>query len=180
MLLFIFNCIVKAKISRAALEYLKAKQQGHSKVRSIKYQKLQTQQYIKSPLFNNNEVNLLHALRSRMVNTKANFPSKYQNNLNCPLCDRSRDDQPHILECQVLQDKLKTKDITIEGNVYNDLFEDTPKQKEITVLFSRLLDIRETLVDEDLVKMTNPSSSAEMLKSNDDLPCCIVQCSFGK
>ena len=115
-----------------------------------------------------------------MVNTKANFPSKYQNNLNCPLCDRSRDDQPHILECQVLKDKLKTEEVTIERNVYNDLFEDTLKQKEITVLFSRLLDIRETLVDEDLVKMTNPSSSAEMLKSNDDLQRCIVQCSFGK
>lgn len=175
-----FKSKVKAKITQAALEYLKAKQQGHSKVKSIKYQKLQTQHYIKSPLFNNNEVNLLHALRSRMVNTKANFPSKYQNNLNCPLCDRSRDDQPHILECQVLKDKLKTEEVTIERNVYNDLFEDTLKQKEITVLFSRLLDIRETLVDEDLVKMTNPSSSAEMLKSNDDLQRCIVQCSFGK
>ena len=70
--------------------------------------------------------------------------------------------------------------MTKEVNTYNDLFEDTQKQKEITVLFSRLLDIRETLVDEDLVKMTNPSSSAEMLKSNDNLPRCIVQCSFGK
>ena len=77
---------VKAKMQAAALGYLKQKQSQHSKIRNIVYPKLQTHPYMVSQLFTNDEVNTLHALRSRSVNVKANFKNKYGNNLECPLC----------------------------------------------------------------------------------------------
>ena len=70
---------IKEKIRKAAFKYLKEKQNGHSKIKGIQYTHLQTQTYMTSPLFSNEEVNLLHGLRSRSVNVKCNFRTRYQN-----------------------------------------------------------------------------------------------------
>ena len=68
---------IKAKIKAAALKYLKEKQEGHSKVKEIQYDKFQVQDYILNPVFSNEEVNLLHSLRSRTTECKANCKPKY-------------------------------------------------------------------------------------------------------
>ena len=77
-----FKKEIKNKTKEAALKYLKDLQSKHSKIKTIPYSSLETQPYMTSPIFNNEEVNTLHALRSRYVNVKA----KYQNNMLCPLC----------------------------------------------------------------------------------------------
>ena len=48
-----FKSTIKNKIKEAALKYLHKKQQTHSKVKDIKYDKLETQSYLTSPLFTN-------------------------------------------------------------------------------------------------------------------------------
>ena len=63
-----------------------------------------------------------------MVNVQANFPSKYQNNLNCPLCETH--DQLNM-ECKELTTRLKTGEISMTKIVYGDIFSDVQKQKEI-------------------------------------------------
>ena len=171
---------IKEKMAKAAFEYLENKKKQHSKVKNIIYTKLQTEPYITSPIFKNTEVNLLHALRSRMVNVKANFPSKYQNDLNCPLCETNVDDQSHILDCTELTNRLNTSEISLRKNVYEDIFSDVQKQKEVTALYERLLEIRKSLVDENLVKSTSPSTSAEVLECDDSLLDCIFHDTFGK
>ena len=98
---------IKNKIQSAALSYLKDKQKEHSKVRDIVYNKLETQQYMQSPIFTNEEVNTLHALRSRSVNVKTNFKNKFRDDLLCPLCLSFEDNQPHLLECPELGNKLE-------------------------------------------------------------------------
>ena len=45
--------IVKSKVRAAALQYLNNMKQKHSKMDGLKYQKLQLQPYLSSPLFNN-------------------------------------------------------------------------------------------------------------------------------
>ena len=87
-----FKKELKNKTKEAALKYLKDIQIKHSKIKTIPYYSLETQPYMTSPIFNNEEVNTLHALRSRYVNVKANFSSKYQNNMLCPLCLLNNDD----------------------------------------------------------------------------------------
>ena len=76
-----YKQFIKSKIRMRALKYLKSFQQTHSKVKEIVYEKLEVQPYLTSPLFSNDEVNLLHRLRSRMTECKANFKQKYVHNL---------------------------------------------------------------------------------------------------
>ena len=74
-----FKRHVKDKIKEAALKYLKEKQKMHSKIKDIKYEKLEVQEYMISPLFTDEEVNLLYAIRSRALNCKMNFKNRYRN-----------------------------------------------------------------------------------------------------
>ena len=70
----VFKTTVKRKVREAALDYLKSIQKLHIKVKDIKYEELKTQDYLKSPLFSNNDTSLLYALRSRSADIfKVNF-----------------------------------------------------------------------------------------------------------
>ena len=169
---------IKQKIRNAALIYLKEKQNNHSKIRDIVYEKLEPQTYISSPLFNNSEVSLLFALRSRYIDCKANFKSKYHNgDLLCQVCAKSEENQNHLLECDILNSKLKSEDIIKEKAEYNDIFKDVKKQKVIVTLFSKLLEIRKKILNEQ--QLSNPSILDKMLKNRYDLQKCIVSGSFG-
>ena len=133
-----------------------------------------------SPIFKNDEVNLLHALRSRSINVKNNFSSLHRNDMSCPLCYTGIDDQQHILDCDVLKKKMKTNEAANNKVVYEDIFADYRKPKEATHLFAKLLKIRNTLVDKNLCWITAPSNSAEMLEDHDNLRASIVHYPFGK
>ena len=82
----VFKQLVKSKIRNAALKYLQSIQQKHTKVNQIKYDKLETQKYLTSPLFSNEETELLYGLRTRTVDCfKANFANMNTGNMFCPL-----------------------------------------------------------------------------------------------
>ena len=131
-----------------------------------------------SEMFSNEEVNLLHALRARCVNVKANFSSRYTNNMLCPLCKTERDDQPHILECQVLNKKFKSTETLTDTSQYQDIFADIKKQKGITHLLAQLMKIRKSMVGENLEAESAPSISDGVLEDSDDLHTSIVHCSL--
>ena len=133
---------IKQKVRNAALLYLKEKQQKHSKIKNIEYEKLETQKYMISSLFRNNEVNLLFALRSRNIDCKANFKNGF-NNILCQLCYESEDDQLHIMKCKILNQLFQSKDMSYESVENSDIFkEDIRKQKVIVNLYENLLKIR--------------------------------------
>ena len=91
-----YKKFIKKKIRIAAFKYLVEQKESHSKVRSIEYNKLETQRYLTSPIFSNEDV----ALRSRALNCKANFKNKYkENDTLCPLCPREEDTQQHMMVC---------------------------------------------------------------------------------
>ena len=124
---------IKFKIRAATFKMLKARQQEQSKVRYIEYDTLETQSYMVSPIFTNQEVCLLHALRSRSTDCKANFKNKYgQNNQQCRICNTGQEDQQHLLECVQLNNCLKTKEVDNSGSKYEDVF-----SKEVGSLFFR-------------------------------------------
>ena len=90
-------------------------------MKDIHYDTLETQQYMKSQLFTNEEVNLLFAIRSRMIDCKSNFKSKYnKDDLTCRICHKAEENQFHILHCKVLNDVLKSNDIILEQVKYDD------------------------------------------------------------
>ena len=169
---------VKSKIKDASMEYLKQLQGKHTKINHIKYDELKTQEYMLSPLFSNEEVSLLHCLRARYIECKANFSHRYRNDdLLCTLCKCGINEQRHIIQCSILHDKLRTRDVADTNIVYDDIFaEDVKKQKSVTALFKDLLSIRT-----DLLQKQDPSSSSTVeLRRSNDLQPCIVYSSFGK
>ena len=169
-----YKNFIKAKIKIAALNYLNERKNAHSKISSINYDVLRTQEYFLSPIFSDEEVNLLFALRSRYVECRANFKNRYrENDIQCQLCMQSCDTQKHILDCSVIQKHITSNIIEEDKAEYEDLFGEVRKQKRVTVLFKDLIEIRKKL-------NTDPSTSGEVLKNSFDLHDCIDIFSSGK
>ena len=172
---------IKTKIRSAALRFLTEKKEKHSKIKSIQYNKLETQGYLTSPLFTNSEVQLLFSLRSRMADCKENFKNKYkESDLLCPFCSKETDSQPHMMECTFLASQLKSKNISSRKIVYEDIFDDIKKQKEATEMFKDLIGLRDKFKEEHQFSQLDPCTSAEVLRNSDDLLSCIDNYSSGK
>ena len=149
----------------------------HSKIKYIYYEKLEIQKYMTSPLFSNDEVDLLHALRSRSIDCKANFKQKYtNNNLLCSLCNLGYEDQPHILHCKEKLKIFETNEISQSNVKYEDLFSNNVhKQKVVTALYTQLLNIRDFL----LKQRENPSTGSLVLRMSNNIHTVIVYLFFG-
>ena len=64
------------------------------------------------------------------------------------------DNQPHLLQCQVLQKHLNSEQAAQTKNVkYNDIFESLEKQREVALVMSRLLQIREDILEKESLPM---------------------------
>ena len=176
-----YKAKIKSSIKQAAFSYLKDKQQQHSKVRHIQYDELQTQEYMTSAIFTNEDVQLLHALRSRSTECKANYKQKYiHSNIKCDLCKNEDETQQHILECKEIREAYKSDDVAKDKVNYENLFcKDVNKQKEITTLFKHLFNERERLIQKQNSQQA-PSNTTVMLKLSDNLQICTVHSSLGK
>lgn len=172
---------IKKDIKEAAFNYLTEKQKEHSKVKDIQYVSLSTQKYLLSPVFTNEEVRLLFALRSRGTECKSNFKQKYAHtNLLCFLCKAQNEDQQHILSCKVIQKEFKTDELSNGIIKYEDIFsEEISKQKTVTSLFNKLFKIRNTLIEK-MNSQEAPSNADVVLEMSDPLHPCIVNLSSGK
>ena len=133
-----------------------------------------------SSIFRNEEVNQLHALRSRTTNCKMNFKNKYnQDNLLCDLCCTENQDQKHLLRCKEIARKLNSQQLTKNRMEYENIYSsDVNKQKEITSLFIDLFKIKNEL-EQDTCQQA-PSIIHVVLVNDDNLHCSIVHHSSGK
>ena len=69
------------------------------------------------------------------------------NNLQCPLCKNHKDDQEHILNCNVIRNEICSKKLMNTRIRYDDIYsDDIVKQKEVTDLFSTCIRVREKLI----------------------------------
>ena len=62
-----FKFFVKKQVQNAAFSYLRNLQNSHSKVKNIVYEKLAPQEYIKSTLFKDEDIETIFSLRSQMI-----------------------------------------------------------------------------------------------------------------
>ena len=145
-----FKKMINTNLKRAAFKVLLAKQQGHSKVRDIKYEKFEVQPYLTSREFSNDDASLLAALRSHTVRgIRCNIKTLYRNKTQCPLkCSPSspqQDTQEHLLVCSklVLNNVLACHNIT-----HNDIYGDIEKQKMAVSVFKEIINKRNKLLDE--------------------------------
>ena len=134
---------------------------------------------MKSQLFTNEEVNLLFAIRSRMIDSKSNFKSKYiKDDLTCRICHKAEENQFHLLHCKVLNDVLKSNDIISEQVKYEDIYSEHKRQKVVTSIFAKLLNIRKQIL-ENRENTTNPSNLNGLLRSSYNVRNSIVNYSSG-
>ena len=110
------------------------------------------QKYIKSPLFSNNEIEILSKLRSRNIEVKSNFKNKYTDgngvmNLECSMTGCSEtEDQEHLLSCNILINRLGYDP---KNSVkYSDVFSKTRRQKKVVQVYASLLEVRSTILEE--------------------------------
>ena len=148
-----YKTYIKKQIRNAAFNELLNEQKEHSKVRDINYEKFITQDYICSPMFTNDEVSLLAALRSHTVRgIRCNFRNLYKPNIHCPLncwspgAQPYEDTQEHLLSCvklQIAHDSTTAKDTIVHNDIYGDL----DKQKAAAAKFTQVIDMRNELLD---------------------------------
>jgi len=121
--------------------------QRSTKGKSMKYNKLQMQDYLGSELFNNEEQSLCFAIRTRCVKgIKTNFPNMHKVCRHCPLnCDSEEpqeDSQAHLLECSALGENSP-----IESDF---MYAGTVEQNLLTKEFLKRIKVREGLLLEGL------------------------------
>ena len=138
---------VKIKVRKAAFEELIKAKNNHSKMSGTTYKSLELQNYMKSPLFDNESVTMLFALKTRTVRgIKNDFRGMFNDN-QCPLGCGKYDTLQNVLVCPVLNSHMKSNNIARTKAKYEDIFsEDILKQKEITPLYNQLMYIREELM----------------------------------
>ena len=81
-----FKAMIKKKIKPKSDEFLIEIQAKHSKSINLEISD-EPQVYLTSEELNLDEKRLLFKLRSRMIDIKNNFKSKYKGNLLCTFCD---------------------------------------------------------------------------------------------
>ena len=168
-----YKRFIKNKIRKAALKYLNDTKDKHSKICNIRYEKLESQKYLTSEMFSDDEVNLLFALRSRAIDCKGNFKNKYkESNIICQFCKMEEDDQPHMLQCNVIRKNLRSTKVVEEKYEYEDLFKDVRKQKLITEVFTKTIEIRNKLKDE-TEREASDLCTLPVLVNSSDLHDCI-------
>ena len=108
--------MLKEKLRDAVLKYLTGNNEEKSKMKNLRYYKLELQDYLKSDKISTKRKKILFKFRTRMVNVGHNFGNKNK----CPLCKTEEDTQKHMLECFVM--KLNCPEIYHSKQTYDDIF----------------------------------------------------------
>ena len=121
--------IVKSKIKEAALDYLKEVQRKHSKMDLLRYNSYQIQEYLHSPLFNDESRQLLFRLRTRTVSgVRCDFKGIYSDT-SCPMGCGQSDTIQHMLSCVVWRRYHQSTHISVCETKFEEKCWITPRQK---------------------------------------------------
>ena len=134
-----FKNMVRKRCRSAALKQLLTAKSNHSKMASLNYSDLKTQEYLVNKSFHCGDAKLLFSLRTRMVNVRNNYKNR-QGDICCPLCDQDDDTQEHLLVCEKMHQSEP-------GVSYDAIFDDS--REDIRVTFDALknsLTLREDML----------------------------------
>ena len=132
-----------SRIDRAAYQYLIEKSQNHSKTPTELYKDLKGSKYLFDSRFSPNLAKLIFSFWTRTYGVKNNFRNKYQENLNCVLCEEEICQQSHLYKCSVIRRVVGQ----IKGD-YEDLFsDDLDKLLEAAKTVKILVETRQILLD---------------------------------
>ena len=85
----------------------------------------------------------------------------------CPLGCGEKDTIQNIITSRVLKENYKSNEVYISEVQYEDIFsQDIYKQKQVTELFERLLEVRNSLISSLPVAFTGPMQSRNTLQNH--------------
>ena len=107
--------------------------ENKSKLQSIKYKELETQEYLLSSEINVRKKKLLFKIRTRMLYTMDNLGIE----ASCKLCKLEKDSIDHILQCIIL--KLQVPEILNYGDTRtSDVFgDDISRMSNLVNIFEK-------------------------------------------
>ena len=137
-----FKKIVKKKIKTHAIQYLKNLSIPHSKSAEISKNDFKKQSYFQDRRFSKEDVQLLFAMRTKMLDCKTNFSQQYQNKLNCRVCNvpESIENEDHLLTCSVLN--IEQYDVQ-----FSDVFGNCDQQYAAVKAFKKVMRRRKVYLD---------------------------------
>ena len=152
-----FKELVKEAVRELAFKYLQQLRVSHRKAEDLVYENLNLQNYLLAgsrTQMTIHERQFLFALRTRMVDVKANFKIG-QRDIRCRACSQAEESQEHILQCPELQEKE-----IVTGLIdYKDLFKNnTEKLAHIGRIVGRKLKLLKEKVTMTNVNPSNGSS----------------------
>ena len=126
--------------------YLQNLAKKHSKSKFTWNQsKLEKQEYLNDVRFTRNDIQiqLLFALKSRMVDVKSNFGNLHNNNHECQTCDDKSvaENENHLLHCE----NLKTEESGLID--FEDVYGTVEEQLKAVKIFKTILRKREILIE---------------------------------
>ena len=124
---------------------------------NITYNKLEMQSYLQSPLFGSEDARMLLALRTRTVRgVKTDFKGMFPD-VECPLGCGSTDTLENILTRPVLLNNFQSDTLANNKITFADIYSsDINAQKQVTELYSKLMSIRENIMNNSPVQLTGP------------------------
>ena len=138
-----FKSLVDKKVESFALRYLTLEAEKHSKSEHLKNNtSLKRGKYFSDRRFSREDVQLLFALRTRMIECKNNFKEQYNNQLKCRICkeEDSIENEDHLLTCAT----LSTESFAVS---FSDVYGDIDEQFKVTQIFKKILRKRRVYLD---------------------------------
>ena len=123
-----FKDIVKKKTNEKAFQYLNIMKSHHSKMDNLNYTELKMQSYLKENIAKSQQ---LFRFRTRMIDVRNNFKSKYESKnetIKCGICN-THDETQNLFECP----SLDTQHIDTDTVNYSDIFSDNVKKNKIVI-----------------------------------------------
>ena len=137
-----FKTYVDEKIKNKAVKYLEKLGEKHSKTTDLLNGKFEKKKYFSDRRFTKEDIQILFALSTKMLDCKNNFKNQFENNLKCRLCEdtNSVENEEHLLHCIAIQNE----DLNI---TFSDVYGDVDKQYKATQVFKKILRKRKVLID---------------------------------
>ena len=130
------------KVEKFAIDYLKTLAMKHRKSSGVANEKFGMKSYFSDRRFAKEDIQILFALRTKMIDVKTNFAHLYENeNMNCRICKDSAsvEDENHLLICEKLTEEPS-------DTQFSDVYDNTDKQLAAAKVFKRLLCRRQVYI----------------------------------
>ena len=118
--------------------------ESKSKMKNLQYNKLEMQEYLVTDKLNSQQKKLIYKIRTRMIET----PDSFGRNELCKLCQLSRDDIPHVLDCVIIKLACpmvyQNEDVKVEDAYQSDNME---KVKNLAIVFTKAWRARQALLN---------------------------------